>query len=61
MKGGCLTDHIPQMQTDELETLLSHENFLVKASAIMEIAERGETNAEIESGLMKAAEDETSF
>lgn len=61
MKGGCLTDHIPQMQTDELVSLLSHENFLVKASAIMEIVERGETNAEIESGLMKAAEDETSF
>ena len=36
MKGGCLTDHIPQMQTDELVSMLSHENFLVKASAIME-------------------------
>ena len=61
MKGGCLTDHIPQMQTDELVPMLSHENFLVKASAIMEIVERGETNAEIESGLMKAAEDETAL
>ncbi len=55
MKGGCLTDHIPQMQTDELVPMLSHENFLVKASAIMEIVERGETNAEIESWLMKDA------
>ena len=58
---GYLTERIQQMQTDELVPLLSHENFLVRTSTIMEIVERGETNAEIESGLMKAAEDETSF
>lgn len=59
--GGYLTERIPQMRTSELIPLLSHENFLVRASAIMEIVERGEANDEIKNGLMKAAEDETSF
>ena len=58
---GYLTERIQQMRTDELVSLLNHENILVRASAIMEIVERGEKNPKIESGLMKAAGDETSF
>ena len=39
---GYLTDRIPQMRTDELIPLLNHENFIVRAAAIMEIVNRCE-------------------
>ena len=48
---GYLTERIQQMRTDELVSLLNHENILVRASAIMEIVERGEKNPKIERSM----------